>query len=329
MFKQRIHHVVLVVVALVLAVSMVSAAQNKPLVFKMGLISPADHPVTKASQYMAELVKERTNGGIEIQVFPNGVLGGEVELQAAVRSGAIHMASIGDGHAAAYSKPWNIFVMYYIWPDAETMHRIQAGPPFEPFVRDYEQNSGVTVLAMNWEQGARHLLAKKPVRTPEDLRGVKIRVDQLPLHSEGWRAMGANPTPLAFPEIYSALQQGVVDAMECPLNWIYSSGFHEHAKYLNLTAHSRYMNMVIINTKLLEGLSLEYQQILREAAVEAGLYETELSRQEELDYRKKMEAEGVTFVEVDVEAFRNRVLPLFEKNMDRWGREVYDIIMGQ
>ncbi|NLM95735.1 MAG: TRAP transporter substrate-binding protein [Firmicutes bacterium] len=329
MFKQRIHHVVLVVVALVLAVSMVSAAQNKPLVFKMGLISPADHPVTKASQYMAELVKERTNGGIEIQVFPNGVLGGEVELQAAVRSGAIHMASIGDGHAAAYSKPWNIFVMYYIWPDAETMHRIQAGPPFEPFVRDYEQNSGVTVLAMNWEQGARHLLAKKPVRTPEDLRGVKIRVDQLPLHSEGWRAMGANPTPLAFPEIYSALQQGVVDAMECPLNWIYSSGFHEHAKYLNLTAHSRYMNMVIINTKLLEGLSPEYQQILREAAVEAGLYETELSRQEELDYRKKMEAEGVTFVEVDVEAFRNRVLPLFEKNMDRWGREVYDIIMGQ
>jgi tripartite ATP-independent transporter DctP family solute receptor len=328
-FKQRIHHVVLVVVALVLAVSMVSAAQNKPLVFKMGLISPADHPVTKASQYMAELVKERTNGGIEIQVFPNGVLGGEVELQAAVRSGAIHMASIGDGHAAAYSKPWNIFVMYYIWPDAETMHRIQAGPPFEPFVRDYEQNSGVTVLAMNWEQGARHLLAKKPVRTPEDLRGVKIRVDQLPLHSEGWRAMGANPTPLAFPEIYSALQQGVVDAMECPLNWIYSSGFHEHAKYLNLTAHSRYMNMVIINTKLLEGLSPEYQQILREAAVEAGLYETELSRQEELDYRKKMEAEGVTFVEVDVEAFRNRVLPLFEKNMDRWGREVYDIIMGQ
>jgi tripartite ATP-independent transporter DctP family solute receptor len=308
---------------------MVSAAQNKPLVFKMGLISPADHPVTKASQYMAELVKERTNGGIEIQVFPNGVLGGEVELQAAVRSGAIHMASIGDGHAAAYSKPWNIFVMYYIWPDAETMHRIQAGPPFEPFVRDYEQNSGVTVLAMNWEQGARHLLAKKPVRTPEDLRGVKIRVDQLPLHSEGWRAMGANPTPLAFPEIYSALQQGVVDAMECPLNWIYSSGFHEHAKYLNLTAHSRYMNMVIINTKLLEGLSPEYQQILREAAVEAGLYETELSRQEELDYRKKMEAEGVTFVEVDVEAFRNRVLPLFEKNMDRWGREVYDIIMGQ
>jgi TRAP-type C4-dicarboxylate transport system substrate-binding protein len=141
--------------------------------------------------------------------------------------------------------------------------------------------------------------------------------------------MGANPTPLAFPEIYSALQQGVVDAMECPLNWIYSSGFHEHAKYLNLTAHSRYMNMVIINTKLLEGLSPEYQQILREAAVEAGLYETELSRQEELDYRKKMEAEGVTFVEVDVEAFRNRVLPLFEKNMDRWGREVYDIIMGQ
>jgi tripartite ATP-independent transporter DctP family solute receptor len=327
--NQRIHQVLVVVVALVLAVSVVTTAQNKPLVLKMGLISPADHPVTKASQYMAELVKERTNGGIDIQVFPNGVLGGEVELQAAVRSGAVHMASIGDGHAAAYSKPWNIFVMYYIWPDAETMHQIEAGEPFEPFVRDYEQNSGVTVLALNWEQGTRHLLAKKPIRTPEDLRGVKIRVDQLPLHSEGWKAMGANPTPLAFPEVYSALQQGVVDAMECPLNWIYSSGFHDHAKYLNLTAHSRYMNMVIINTKLFEGLSPEYQQILREAALEAGIYETELSRQEELDYRKKMEAEGVTFVEVDVEAFRNRVIPLFEQHMDRWGREVYDVIMGQ
>jgi tripartite ATP-independent transporter DctP family solute receptor len=325
--NRRIHQMLVLVVAFVLAVSVVSAAKDKPLVFKMGLIAPADHPVAKASQHMAELVKERTNGGIEIQVFPNGVLGGEVELQSAVRSGAVHMASIGDGHAAAYSKPWNIFVMYYIWPDAETMHQIQAGAPFEPFVRDYEKNSGVTVLAMNWEQGARHLLAKKPVRTPEDLRGVKIRVDQLPLHSESWKAMGANPTPLAFPEIYSALQQGVVDAMECPLNWIYSSGFHEHAKYLNMTAHSRYMNTVIINTKLLEGLSPEYQEILRESALEAGLYETELSRQEELDYRKKMEQEGVTFVEVDIEAFRGRVLPLFEKYMDRWGREVYDIIM--
>ncbi|MGI6557512.1 MAG: TRAP transporter substrate-binding protein [Limnochordia bacterium] len=317
----------LVVLVLTLALSGAVLAQNKPLVLKMGLISPADHPVTKASEYMAQLVKERTGGAIEIQVFPAGVLGGEVELQAAVRGGAVHMASIGDGQLASYSKPWNIFVMYYIWPDAETMHRIQAGPPFEPFIRDYEKNAGITVLAINWEQGTRHLLAKKPVRTPEDLRGVKIRVDQLPLHADGWRAMGANPTPLAFPEVYSALQQGVVDAMECPLNWIYTSGFHEHAKYLNLTAHSRYMNTVIINTKLYEGLSPEYQQILREAAVEAGVYETELSRQEEQHYRELMEKEGVTFVEADVEAFRARILPLFEQHMDKWGQEVYDVIM--
>ncbi|MGI6034759.1 MAG: TRAP transporter substrate-binding protein [Limnochordia bacterium] len=327
MHHQRPSCMLLMVLVLSLAVSGASLAKDKPLVFKMGLIAPGDHPVTKASEYMAELVKERTDGAIEIQVFPSGVLGGEVELQSAVRSGAVHMASIGDGQLASYSKPWNIFVMYYIWPDAETMHRVQAGPPFAPFVQDYEKNAGITILAMNWEQGTRHLLAKKPIRNPDDLKGVKIRVDQLPLHAESWRAMGANPTPLAFPEVYSALQQGVVDAMECPLNWIYTSGFHEHAKYLNLTAHSRYLNTVIINTKLLEGLSPEYQQILRECALEAGVYETELSRQEELNYRNQMEQEGVTFVDVDVEAFRARILPLFEKYMDKWGNEVYDIIM--
>ena len=151
----------LVVLVLTLALSGAVLAQNKPLVLKMGLISPADHPVTKASEYMAQLGKERTGGAIEIQVFPAGVLGGEVELQAAVRGGAVHMASIGDGQLASYSKPWNIFVMYYIWPDAETMHRIQAGPPFEPFIRDYEKNAGITVLAINWVQGTRHLMAKK------------------------------------------------------------------------------------------------------------------------------------------------------------------------
>ncbi|MGI6557513.1 MAG: TRAP transporter substrate-binding protein [Limnochordia bacterium] len=315
-----------VVLVLSLAFSWAALAQNKPIVLKMGLIAPTDHPVAKASEYMAELVQERTGGAIEIQVFPGGVLGGEIELQAAVRSGAVHMASVGDGILASYSKPWHILVMYYLWPDVETMHRIQAGPAFEPFIKEYEENAGITVLAVNWEQGARHLLSKKPVRTPEDLRGVKIRTGQLPLHVESWRALGANPTPLAFPEVYTALQQGVVDAMECPLNWIYTSGFHEHAKYLNLTAHNRYMNTVLINSKVFASLFPEHQQILREAAVEAGVYETELSRQEEQYYRELMENEGVTFVEVDQEAFRARILPLFERYMDEWGQEVYDVI---
>ena len=272
---------------------------------------------------MAKLVKA-SKRAVEIQVFPSGVLGGEVELQAAVRSGAVHMASIGDGQLAAYSKPWNIFVMYYIWPDAETMHRIQAGPPFEPFVSDYEKNAGITVLALNWEQGTRHLLAKKPIRTPEDLRGVKIRVDQLPLHADG--ESGGIQT-LAFPGILGSAA-GVVMRWSVPRLDLHQR-IPDHAKYLNLTAHSRYMNTVIINTKLYESLSPEHQQILREAAVEAGLYETELSRQEEQHYRELMEKEGVTFVESDVEAFRARVLPMFEQHMDKWGREVYDVIMGQ
>ena len=121
-----------VVLVLSLAFSWAALAQNKPIVLKMGLIAPTDHPVAKASEYMAELVQERTGGAIEIQVFPGGVLGGEIELQAAVRSGAVHMASVGDGILASYSKPWHILVMYYLWPDVETMHRIQAGPAFEP-----------------------------------------------------------------------------------------------------------------------------------------------------------------------------------------------------
>ena len=310
MFKRT-----LIVMVLILTVTLftgISDAANDAKILRLGLIAAEGHPVTKASKKFGELVKERTNGAIEIQVFPGGTLGGEVELQDMVSNGTVEMTSIGTGIPASINPQFKLLQMPYLWDSQDQMIAFANSPLQDEMNAQYTKKSGIKVLASNWDQGIRHTLTKKPIKTLDDFKGVKIRVPQLPEWVEMWKLAGTNPTQLPFPEVYTSLQQGVVDAMECPLYWIFSGSFYEQAKHLILTGHIMYYNQLMINENKFNELSAEHQKILLDAAKEAGEYETELTRAIDTDLRAKMEAKGVTFMEIDRAQMAQKVRPVLE-----------------
>ncbi len=302
------------------------AAETK--IAKLGLIAPVGHPVQLASERLAKLVAERTQNRLQIQVFPGGTLGGEIDLRDGVSLGTIQMAGIGYPILNGIVNEMEILNLYYLWRDRTHMMKVVNGPIGAEFDRKLRARN-VEVLAANWQQGTRHSLTKRPARNPKEFNGIKIRVTAgIPVYQDLWQAMGAITVPLPFPELYSALQQGVVDAVELPLDWMYNGKFYKLGKYIDLTSHFIYTNCVLVNTGFLQSLPPDVQKILKDAAVEVGEWQTEQVLGQEKDLRQKMESEGIAFVDTDVEAFRTAVQPVYKKWESRWGKDLYDRIVN-
>lgn len=311
-------------IALLPMILAATAAFAQDYSVRVGLIAESGHPVHEASMRFKQLVEERSDGRISVQVFPGGQLGGEVELQDQVALGTIQMANIGTPVMGGKLRKLDLFNMYYLWDNRAHMETVLTGSIGEGLWEEYRQATGARVIAANWQQGTRQTITKKPVTSPEEFAGVKIRVTAgVPLYIELWNAMGANPVPLGFPEAYSAMQTGVVDAVELPLNWMINGGFYELGDYIDLTQHYFYTNVMLVNDRFFESLPEDLQQIVTEAALEAGEHNTELVLGNEDALREQLESEGITFIEADVEALQDAVVPVFEQNMDVWGEELY------
>ena len=317
--------IAIVVVTLAIAGS---AWAGETKVAKLGLIAPVGHPVQQASERLAKLVAERTGNRLQIQVFPGGTLGGEIDLRDGVSLGTVQMAGIGYPILNGIVNEMEILNLYYLWRDRNHMMKVVEGPIGAEFGRKLQARN-IEVLAANWQQGTRHALTKKPARNPKEFNGIKIRVTAgIPVYQDLWQAMGAITVPLPFPELYSALQQGVVDAVELPLDWMYNGKFYKLGKNIDLTSHFVYTNCVIVNTGFLQSLPADVQKILKDTTAEVGAWQTELVLGQEKDLRQKMESEGIVFVNTDVEAFRAAVQPVYKKWESKWGKELYDRIVN-
>ncbi|HWU41628.1 MAG TPA: TRAP transporter substrate-binding protein [Candidatus Acidoferrum sp.] len=297
-------------------------------VAKLGLIAPVGHPVQQASERLAKLVAERTQNRLQIQVFPGGTLGGEIDLRDGVSLGTVQMAGIGYPILNGMVKEMEILNLYYLWRDRDHMMKVINGPIGAGFNQQLLAKN-VDVLAANWQQGTRQTLTKRPARNIKEFNGIKIRVTAgVPVYIDLWQAMGAITVPLPFPELYSALQQGVVDSVELPLDWMYNGKFYKLGKNIDLTNHFVYTNCVLVNTGFLQSLPSDVQKILRDTTIEVGEWQTDLVLGQEKDLRQKMESEGIAFVETDVEGFRAAVQPVYKKWESKWGKELYDRIVN-
>jgi tripartite ATP-independent transporter DctP family solute receptor len=317
------------VVVFAVAVALAGSAwAGETKVAKLGLIAPVGHPVQLASERLAKLVAERTGNRLQIQVFPAGTLGGEIDLRDGVSLGTVQMAGIGYPILNGIVSEMEILNLYYLWRDRDHMMKVVEGPIGAEFGRKLRARN-IEVLAANWQQGTRQSLTKKPARNPKEFNGIKIRVTAgIPVYQDLWQAMGAITVPLPFPELYSALQQGVVDAVELPLDWMYNGKFYKLGKYIDLTNHFVYTNCVIVNADFLQSLPPDVQKILKDTTAEVGGWQTEQVLGQEKDLRQKMESEGIVFVDTDVEAFRAAVQPVYKKWESKWGKELYDRIVN-
>ena len=307
----------------------VAPTREKTLVLKVATNPSTGTAVEQSLQKMAELVKEKTGGGIEVDVFADGTLGTETELRDMCSTGSLDMAALGAGVYGSYVAAANLPVSNFTFSDEDTMLAVLNGELGKKYINDPVEAAANIHTLYGWAQAPRELLTVKPVTCLADLKGMKIRVPAgNQLYVDTWAAYGALPISLPMTECYTALEQGVIDGLEMPVDSLYTGGYYEAAKYLALTNHMMYVQYVMMNADVWNSLSAEEQTAFNEAVVEAGEYHKELRDESINKMIEDMEAKGVTVTELDITEWMDATKPVAEQWMDNWGQEVYDAFTG-
>lgn len=299
---------------------------EKVITLRLGHIFPLTHPTQKAAVAMAEYVKEKSNGKLTIDVYANGALGKGNALAENISFGTVDMGTAGPGLLMRLEPAWGLIAGEYVFKSVDCMFKVLNGPVGDEIKDRLIKKRGIRVIGIGY-LGQRHLTCNKPIYKPEDLRGLKIRIPNIPLRRASFIALGASPTPMAFSEVYLALKQGVVDGQENPLAQIVAAKFYEVQKYLILTGHALNPEILLINEKKFESLPKEYQSILLEGA---KVYEeTTFNEYKRLkyEYLEKLLDEGMVIMKPDIEAFREAVKDVPYQFEKEWGEGLYDRIL--
>ena len=220
-----------------LAIGPGSAVAGEPIIIKFGNSPPLDDPECLGALRFGELAEKKTGGRVKVQVYPLSQLGAQREMLEGLRLGTIEMTMVTVGFMSSYDPFLNIFELPYLYRDHFHSYKVFDGPVGDDVKKRIESKTDFKPLAF-FEAGIRHMTnSRRPIKTPEDLKGLKIRVPQSKVNMDGLAAMGATPVAMAFPEIYSALQQKVIDGQENPVEMIKAMSFFEVQKYLSLTNH--------------------------------------------------------------------------------------------
>jgi len=314
------------VIAGVAAMAVLAGTADAKTVMKLGHLANEQNSWHLAALKFAEEVKNRTNGEIEIQVFPNDTLGKEVDLIKGMQFGTVDFTISGESmqnwtpYASLLAVPYSI-------RDLDHLQKVVDGPVGQKIAEEI-QNS-VRVIPLTWfARGPRELTSNRPIKSPADLQGLKMRVSNVPLHVVYWNAVGAKAAPMAFSEVFTGLQSHVIDAQENPLALIRSASFNEVQKYVNLTDHVRSWIYLVVSERNFNKLTKEQQEAIRESAKIAQAYERELFLKSEQDDRAALEAAGMTFVEVDKDAFAKAGQEAVSKALGDQLRPLYDEIIS-
>lgn len=301
------------------------AAAPQKVILKLGTETAASHPETKGSQKLADLVKEKSKGTLEIQVFDSAKIGSMKERTEGMRLGTVDISTSSVGFLASYVPVLGVFDLPYIYKDKAHEFRVFDGAIGKE-IDQKMQEKGFRVVCY-FDMGSRQITNnKQPINAVADIKGMKIRVPQTEASIEGFKALGAAPTPMAFSEVYMALQQKVVDGQENPLSVIVSAKFNEVQKYLSLTNHQLFIQVLSISEKTWKKLSPEHQKILMEAAKEAQAYEREIAQKEETDLIKTLKDKGMEINEVkNIAPFAEAAKPLREIYIKKLGKEAQDM----
>lgn len=307
--------------------SMISSvsAQEQSLVMKWGIVLHPEHPFVLGMQKTAEIVAQKTNNRIQIQVFPSAQLGTGKDMIEAVVFGSQAMVTEGAAMFSQWSPRLSIMEAPYIFRDVNHMYKVMDGPIGQEMMEELVTKRGLRPLGVLY-YGVRHLTANKPVQTPEDVKGMKLRVPEVTLYLEMARAWGANPTPMAFAELYLALKQGTVDAQENPIPTINAGKFYEVQKYLVLTGHIMVPQFHAISEKLWQSLSPSDQQILQEAVNEGIKFSNDMVISQEKSLLEEFKQKGMEVITPDVEAFRKASMAAIPKLEEKWGKGLYEQI---
>lgn len=319
----------LFLVAAVIAVAAVPAFASKAkYVLKVGYILPetqSDHIIMR--DVFKKDVETLSEGQIAVELYPNAQLGGDRELIESVQLGTVEMAIPATSAIAGFEKRFQVFDLPFLFKSKEKAFEVLDGdlgrklnellPPLGMVNLGYAEN------------GFRHVTnSRRPIHTPEDLKGLKLRTMENPLHMSFFKLLGANPTPMNFGELYTALQQGIVDAQENPVVLVYTSKFFEVQKYYSLTGHVFSATMLVTNKNFLDSLPDDLRKIVEDAARRYCVEQRKMAEEQEQEFLEALKATGMEINELTDEEkalFVEATLPVYDQFRGEIGDELVDM----
>jgi tripartite ATP-independent transporter DctP family solute receptor len=294
-----------------------------------GAVGP-EHSLTKTFNFLKEELETKSDGKFKVDLKVAGELGEDREIIEAMQMGEVHIASPSPAALGGFNKSVVILDMPFLFSDRETAYSVLDGEPGQMVLTKLE-DSGLKGLGY-FENGFRNVTNDiKPITSIGDLKGLSIRTMQNQTHIEAWKLLGANPTPMAFGELYTALQQGTVDGQENPFGLILANKFYEVQKYVTVTNHVYAPNVVITNKKFYDELPADLQEVFANAVKEARDYNRQLAQEEETTARKSLEEQGMTFSEFSKEDLRKMqeiVEPVYDKFKGDIGEDVIEMFLS-
>ncbi|WP_409310556.1 C4-dicarboxylate TRAP transporter substrate-binding protein [Pectobacterium sp. B1J-3] len=262
-----------------------------------------DDPIYSGFKEFKKNVEKRTDKQIRVRLFPSGQLGADGELIQQAQVGSNVGVLTDGGRLAQFVPELAILNAPFLLANYEEASKLVTTPTFKEWESRLRAKSGLVSLSFNWYQGSRMMITKKPFTIPADLKGVRVRVPDAPIVIETISCMGGSPTPMAWSEVYSAIQTGVVDAAEAHPTALYGSKLNEVAKYITKTNHYHLMTSIVVGSKWFEQLPAEFQQILHEESYNAATFASQKITEQSNTVLEKMEKSGATIATIDLTPF--------------------------
>lgn len=303
-----------------------AAADIRERTIKFSHVQPKDSHMDAGAQKFAALVAEKSGKKISVRVFAGGTLGGDIQTLSALQGGTIEMTTLPPGLMAGVNKEYAVFDLPFLFSSFQEADQFLDGPVGSALLAKTSQ--GLVGLAY-WDHGFRNLTnSRRPITKAEDFAGLKVRVSQSPMIIETINGLGANATPMAFTELYSALETRAVDGQENPAAVIEVNKFYEVQKHLALTRHQYNPLIVLISQKVWDQLNADERKLITDAALEAGLHQRKVSREMDAKAVAALKGHGMQVTEISA-AERQRMIERLKPVSEKLARDIGEPLVKQ
>ena len=319
---------IVVILIMLTAIGMLSSAgatesASKTYTIKVGLAQPESHTYYQAFQMFKNEVESKTNGQVKVNIFANNQLGSEKEMQEAVSLGSLEMTLTGV--LVSYEPLLAILELPYLFENREQINAFHKTPEVDALKQKLERNN-IKLLAF-YENGFRQVTNdRRPINAPTDLRGLAMRTPENPAQMETFKQLGSIVTPLPSTELYSALQQGVVDGQENPLQNIVSNKFYEVQRHLAITNHIYNSGYVIMNNSFFNSMPSDFQEIILDAIAASEAWQLAVCAEADAGLLEYLIKEGINVTYPDVKEFQKAVEPVYDVFVRQYGQEARNLI---
>ena len=296
-----------------------ASAQTRTI--KFAFQNQTEHPQAMAAQKCADLVAAKSAGAMTVKLFPSGALGGDLQTVSALHGGTVEMTVLNAGLLAGQVKDFAVLDFPFLFNNAKEADAVVDGALGRKLL-DKLIPKGLIGLGY-WDIGFRNITnGRRPIAKLEDLAGLKLRVMQTPIYIDLFKALGANPAPMPFPELYSALEQKAVDGQENPVTVIVTSKFYEVQKHITLTRHTYNPQALLVSKNFWDKLTETQRRTLNEAAREATAYQRHVAREREIESIATLKKNGIQVTELsaaELQRFRDKAKPVLDKHSQSVG----------